>query len=70
MEYRYLGRSGFRVPALSLGTATFGGKGDFFAAWGDTGLCSTTEMLLTVLSGACRRATGAGRLAAREPCLR
>src|ERR1700726_5347716 len=37
MEYRYLGRSGFRVPALSLGTATFGGKGAFFAAWGDTG---------------------------------
>jgi hypothetical protein len=25
MDYRYLGRSGFRVPALSLGTATFGG---------------------------------------------
>ena len=37
MDYRYLGRSGFRVPALSLGTATFGGKGAFFAAWGDTG---------------------------------
>jgi aryl-alcohol dehydrogenase-like predicted oxidoreductase len=26
----------FRLPALSLGTATFGGKGAFFAAWGDT----------------------------------
>src|SRR5260221_14236225 len=37
MDYRYLGRSGFRVPALSLGTATFGGKGAFCAAWGDTG---------------------------------
>ena len=36
MEYRYLGRSGFRVPALSFGTATFGGKGDFFKAWGST----------------------------------
>jgi aryl-alcohol dehydrogenase-like predicted oxidoreductase len=36
VDYRYLGRSGLRVPALSLGTATFGGKGAFFAAWGDT----------------------------------
>jgi alkanesulfonate monooxygenase SsuD/methylene tetrahydromethanopterin reductase-like flavin-dependent oxidoreductase (luciferase family) len=32
MDYRYLGRSGFRVPALSLGTATFGGKGSFFVS--------------------------------------
>jgi aryl-alcohol dehydrogenase-like predicted oxidoreductase len=23
MDYRYLGRSGFRVPALSLGTSKF-----------------------------------------------
>ncbi|WP_202839641.1 aldo/keto reductase [Luteimonas saliphila] len=36
MEYRYLGASGFRVPALSFGTGTFGGKGDFFRHWGDT----------------------------------
>ena len=36
MEYRYLGTSGFRVPALSFGTGTFGGKGEFFAAWGST----------------------------------
>src|SRR4051794_11805558 len=36
MEYRFLGRSGFRVPALSFGTGTFGGKGDFFGAWGRT----------------------------------
>jgi aryl-alcohol dehydrogenase-like predicted oxidoreductase len=44
MDYRYLGRSGFRVPALSLGTATFGGKGDFFAAWGDTGTEQATRL--------------------------
>jgi aryl-alcohol dehydrogenase-like predicted oxidoreductase len=36
MEYRQLGRSGFKVPALTFGTGTFGGKGDFFKAWGDT----------------------------------
>lgn len=30
MEYRHLGASGFKVPVLSFGTGTFGGKGDFF----------------------------------------
>src|ERR1700759_3544579 len=36
MEYRRLGRSGLKVPALTFGTGTFGGKGDFFKAWGST----------------------------------
>ena len=36
MEQRLLGASGFKVPALSLGTGTFGGGNDFFAAWGST----------------------------------
>ena len=36
MEYRRLGASGFTVPALSYGCGTFGGKGDFFNAWGST----------------------------------
>lgn len=36
MEYRKLGRSGFKVPVLSFGTGTFGGKGDLFKAWGTT----------------------------------
>ncbi|WP_326689401.1 aldo/keto reductase [Streptomyces sp. NBC_01795] len=36
MEYRQLGASGLKVPALSLGTGTFGGRGAFFGAWGDT----------------------------------
>lgn len=36
MEHRFLGASGFKVPVLSFGTGTFGGKGDFFGAWGKT----------------------------------
>jgi aryl-alcohol dehydrogenase-like predicted oxidoreductase len=36
MEYRQLGSSGLRVPALSFGTATFGGKGPLFSAWGQS----------------------------------
>jgi aryl-alcohol dehydrogenase-like predicted oxidoreductase len=36
MEFRRLGESGLKVPALSLGTATFGGGNDFFRAWGAT----------------------------------
>lgn len=36
MDHRRLGKSGLRVPALSFGTATFGGGNDFFKAWGST----------------------------------
>jgi aryl-alcohol dehydrogenase-like predicted oxidoreductase len=36
MEYRLLGGSGLKVPALSFGTGTFGGSNDFFKAWGST----------------------------------
>ncbi len=36
MEYRRLGASGFTVPVLSFGAATFGGKGSLFSAWGNT----------------------------------
>ncbi|HEX6773839.1 MAG TPA: aldo/keto reductase [Acidobacteriaceae bacterium] len=34
MEYRLLGRSGLKVPALCYGVATFGGGNEFFRAWG------------------------------------
>ena len=36
MDFSRLGHSGLRVPALSFGTATFGGGNDFFKAWGST----------------------------------
>ena len=36
MDYRRVGDSGLVVSELSLGTATFAGKGEFFGAWGDT----------------------------------
>lgn len=36
MEFRQLGGSGLKVPALALGTGTFGGGSDFFRAWGST----------------------------------
>jgi aryl-alcohol dehydrogenase-like predicted oxidoreductase len=36
MEQRFLGKSGFKVPALSFGAGTFGGKGPLFSAWGNT----------------------------------
>jgi aryl-alcohol dehydrogenase-like predicted oxidoreductase len=36
MEYRTLGKSGLKVPLLSLGTGTFGGTTAFFQKWGET----------------------------------
>jgi aryl-alcohol dehydrogenase-like predicted oxidoreductase len=45
MEYRYLGNSGFRVPALSLGTVTFEGSGEFFSKWGNSDVAEATRMV-------------------------
>ena len=45
MEYRQLGGSGFMVPALSLGTGTFGGRGEFFKAWGGTDVAEATRLV-------------------------
>jgi aryl-alcohol dehydrogenase-like predicted oxidoreductase len=45
MQYRQLGGSGFKVPALSLGTGTFGGGGDFFKAWGASDVAEATRLV-------------------------
>lgn len=36
MEWRLLGRSGFKAPVLALGTVTFGGSNEFFKGFGQT----------------------------------
>lgn len=45
MEYRQLGGAGFRVPVFSFGTATFGGVGELFKAWGTTGEKEATRLV-------------------------
>ena len=45
MEYRHLGTSGFKVPVLSFGTGTFGGKGEFFGAWGNTDVTEARRLI-------------------------
>jgi aryl-alcohol dehydrogenase-like predicted oxidoreductase len=45
VEHRRLGHSGLFVPALSFGTGTFGGVGDFFSTWGSTDVAEAKRMV-------------------------
>jgi aryl-alcohol dehydrogenase-like predicted oxidoreductase len=45
LEYRQLGASGFMVPALTLGTGTFGGGNEFFKAWGASDVAEARRMV-------------------------
>ena len=45
MEFRRLGGSGLMVPALSLGTATFGGATPFFQALGSSDVAEATRLV-------------------------
>ncbi len=45
MEYRQLGYSGLRVPALTFGTGTFGGGNEFFKAWGSTDVAEASRLI-------------------------
>ncbi|MDC7676737.1 aldo/keto reductase [Asticcacaulis machinosus] len=45
MQYRQLGRSGLKVPRLSFGTGTFGGKGDMFSKWGATDVSEASRLI-------------------------
>lgn len=45
MEYRRLGKSGLKVPVLSLGTGTFGGTTEFFQRWGQTDVKEAARLI-------------------------
>lgn len=53
MEYRLLGGSGFKIPVLSYGTATFGGGSDFFRAWGSSDVAEATRLVDICLEMGC-----------------
>src|SRR5205085_2435556 len=45
MEFRQLGHSGLKVPVLSFGTGTFGGRGEFFREWGNSDIAEATRLV-------------------------
>lgn len=53
MEYRPLGKSGLQIPALVLGTATFGGGTEFFRKWGTTDMAEATSLVSLALEHGC-----------------
>jgi aryl-alcohol dehydrogenase-like predicted oxidoreductase len=53
MEYRNLGGSGLKVPALTFGTATFGGGNEFLKKWGDTDVKEATSLIDVAMELGC-----------------
>jgi aryl-alcohol dehydrogenase-like predicted oxidoreductase len=53
MEYRTLGGSGLKIPALILGTATFGGGSEFLRKWGATDVKEATALVDIALEAGC-----------------
>jgi aryl-alcohol dehydrogenase-like predicted oxidoreductase len=49
MEYRKFSGSGFTVPALSFGTATFGGGNEMFKMWGSTDVSGAKRLIALCL---------------------
>ncbi len=45
MDYRQLGGSGLKVPALTFGTGTFGGNNELFQAFGNTEVQEATRLV-------------------------
>ncbi len=45
MEFRRLVGSGLKVPALCLGTGTFGGGTEFFKAWEASDVAGATRLV-------------------------
>jgi aryl-alcohol dehydrogenase-like predicted oxidoreductase len=45
MDYRTLGASGLKVPALSFGAGTFGGTGPLFSAWGNSDVAGARRLI-------------------------
>jgi aryl-alcohol dehydrogenase-like predicted oxidoreductase len=45
MNFNQLGASGLKVPALTMGTGTFGGSNEFFKAWGASDVAEATRLV-------------------------
>jgi aryl-alcohol dehydrogenase-like predicted oxidoreductase len=45
MEYRRLGASGLKVPALAFGAGTFGGRGELFGNWGTVDVAEARRLV-------------------------
>jgi aryl-alcohol dehydrogenase-like predicted oxidoreductase len=53
MNYRYLGKSGLRVPELCFGTGTFGAGNEVFAAWGNTQADEARKLIDVCMEAGC-----------------